>query len=146
MEVRASKDPGVGLTSSLVDYSVHRKLIDPRRSLSTIDQVVLHLGSQLVTTKANTQVIHFSQVSLQIQAIKHICHFTLNQELVHKWFTQILKLIKQTTKQVQTSNPTLHRHRQGNQLNMIVKTIKFTIDIIESNNKQKNKKLINCIE
>ena len=36
IEVKASKDPGVGLTSSLVDCG-HRKVIDARRSLSTID-------------------------------------------------------------------------------------------------------------
>ena len=37
MEVRASKDPSVGLSSSLVEFRVHRKLIEARRSLSTID-------------------------------------------------------------------------------------------------------------
>ena len=37
MEVRASKDPGVGLTSSLVNYNVHRKQIDSRHSPSNID-------------------------------------------------------------------------------------------------------------
>ena len=35
MEVRASKDLGVRLTSSLIYFSVHRKLIDARRSLFT---------------------------------------------------------------------------------------------------------------
>ena len=35
--VRASKDLDVGLTLSLVDFSVHRKLTDARRSLSTIN-------------------------------------------------------------------------------------------------------------
>ena len=36
MEVRASKAPGVGLTSNLVYYNVYRNLFDARRSLSTI--------------------------------------------------------------------------------------------------------------
>ena len=37
MEVKASKDPGVELTSSLIDHSVQQKLFNASHSLSTIN-------------------------------------------------------------------------------------------------------------
>ena len=37
IEVKASKDPGVGLSLSLIDHSVQQKLFDASRSLSTIN-------------------------------------------------------------------------------------------------------------